>query len=42
MVKANLTEGNILRQLIDMALPMAFGIFAIIGFNLVDTFLWQD
>ena len=38
MVKANLTEGNILRQLIDMALPMAFGIFAIIGFNLVDTF----
>ncbi len=38
MVKANLTQGHILKQLISLALPMAFGVFAIIGFNLVDTF----
>lgn len=37
-LKANLTSGNILKQLLSLALPMSFGVFTIIGFNLVDTF----
>ena len=37
-MKAELTQGNVLRQMIGLAGPMSFGIFTIIAFNLVDTF----
>jgi len=37
-LKASLTDGNILLQLVSLAIPMSFGVFSIIGFNLVDTF----
>ena len=37
-MKQRLTEGNVGRQLIELTLPMVWGIFAIIAFNLVDTY----
>ncbi|MFP4313916.1 MAG: MATE family efflux transporter [Alphaproteobacteria bacterium] len=36
--RRNLTEGSIERHLIRLTLPMTWGIFAIISFQLVDTF----
>ncbi len=36
--RAVLVEGPVGRHLFKMALPMVFGIFAIIGFNLADTY----
>lgn len=36
--KGNLTEGSIIRHLVRLTLPMTWGIFAIISFQLVDTF----
>jgi len=38
VLKANLTSGDVLQHLISLTLPMSFGIFTIIGFNLADTF----
>ncbi|EQC52224.1 MATE family efflux transporter [Bacteriovorax sp. DB6_IX] len=37
-LKANLTSGDVLQHLISLTLPMSFGVFTIIGFNLADTF----
>ncbi|KST62721.1 MATE family efflux transporter [Mastigocoleus testarum] len=37
-MKQRLTEGNVGRQLIGLTLPMVWGVFAIIAFNLVDTY----
>lgn len=37
-LKANLTSGDVLQHLISLTLPMTFGVFTIIGFNLADTF----
>ncbi|MDJ0697494.1 MATE family efflux transporter [Mastigocoleus sp. MO_188.B34] len=37
-MKQRLTEGNVGRQLIELTLPMVWGVFAIIAFNLVDTY----
>jgi len=37
-MKARLTQGDVPRQLIDLAGPMIFGVFSIIIFNLVDTY----
>ena len=34
----DLTKGPVVEQLLKMAVPLAIGIFAVIGFNLVDTF----
>lgn len=36
--KGNLTEGDITKHLVRLTLPMVWGIFAIISFQLVDTF----
>jgi putative MATE family efflux protein len=36
--KMNLTEGNIARQLMDLALPTIFSMLGMVIFNLVDTF----
>ena len=36
--KANLTTGNVSRQIMSMALPMFFGIIGLIAFNLIDTY----
>lgn len=36
--KAKLTEGEVNRQIISMALPMFFGIIGMIAFNLIDTY----
>ncbi len=37
-MKQRLTEGNVGKQLFELTLPMVGGIFAIIAFNLVDTY----
>ena len=37
-MKQRLTEGNVGKQLIQLTLPMVWGVFAIIAFNLVDTY----
>jgi putative MATE family efflux protein len=37
-LKANLTDGNILKHLINLSLPMSFGVFTLFAFNLADTF----
>ncbi len=37
-LRANLTEGNILKHIINLSLPMSFGVFTIFAFNLADTF----
>ncbi|OIQ17155.1 MAG: hypothetical protein BM556_13155 [Bacteriovorax sp. MedPE-SWde] len=37
-LKANLTSGDVLKHLVSLTLPMSFGVFTIIGFNLADTF----
>ena len=34
----DLTQGSVVEKLLKMAIPMAIGILAVIGFNLVDTF----
>ncbi len=38
MAKKNLTEGNIGKQLVELTIPMIFGILGIVIFNLVDTY----
>ena len=37
-MKQRLTEGNVGKQLIELTLPMVWGVFAVIAFNLVDTY----
>jgi putative MATE family efflux protein len=37
-MKANLTQGDIPKQLTELAVPMILGVFSIIIFNIVDTF----
>ncbi|WP_044557251.1 MATE family efflux transporter [Halobacteriovorax marinus] len=37
-MKAQLTQGDITKQLVSLAGPMIFGVFSIIIFNLVDTY----
>ncbi|WP_127718196.1 MATE family efflux transporter [Halobacteriovorax sp. HLS] len=37
-MKARLTQGDISKQLIDLAIPMILGVFSIIIFNIVDTY----
>ena len=34
----NLTEGSVTKQLLALTIPMVWGVFAIIAFNLVDTY----
>ncbi|MFP4009230.1 MAG: MATE family efflux transporter, partial [Spirulinaceae cyanobacterium] len=36
--KLSLTEGKVSHHLIRLTLPMIWGVFAVIAFNLVDTF----
>ena len=38
MQTSDLTQGNVSRLLIGQALPMIWGIFAIISMNLADTY----
>ena len=37
-MKQRLTQGNVGKQLIELTLPMVWGVFAVIAFNLVDTY----
>jgi len=38
VLKANLTSGSELKHIFNLALPMSFGVFTILAFNLADTF----
>ncbi|MGD1912764.1 MAG: hypothetical protein ACFB2X_18525 [Rivularia sp. (in: cyanobacteria)] len=37
-MKQRLTEGNVGSTLVKLTIPMIWGVFAIIAFNLVDTY----
>ncbi len=37
-MKSSLTQGKVNTQLLHLTLPMVWGVFAVIGFNLVDTY----
>ena len=37
-MKQRLTEGNIASTLVKLTIPMVWGVFSIIAFNLVDTY----
>ncbi|HIK13581.1 MAG TPA: MATE family efflux transporter [Oscillatoriaceae cyanobacterium M33_DOE_052] len=37
-VKRNLTEGSVGRHLVNLTLPMIWGVFAVIGFTVADTY----